>query len=154
MLELKERLLELSELASRLSPRDLLSFAVERFELESVLGGLPRGPGRFGNVGRLLEESRLATAGSSPRFSRWLERQITLEVDESEAAVFSEADDAVRLLTIDGSKGLAFDVTVIADAEAVETTQSPPLGLLRHERRLGRAFDPPGGGPRVTCTHR
>jgi ATP-dependent helicase/nuclease subunit A len=132
VLELKERLLELSELASRLSPRDLLSFAVERFELESVLGGLPRGPGRFGNVGRLLEIAA-RHGGSTPRFSRWLERQITLEVDESEAAVFSEADDAVRLLTIHGSKGLAFDVTVIADAEAVETTQSPPLGLLRHD---------------------
>ena len=132
VLELKERLLELSELASRLSPRDLLSFTVERFELESVLGGLPRGPGRFGNVGRLLEIAA-RQGGSSPRFSRWFDGQITLEVDESEAAVFSESDDAVRLLTIHGSKGLAFDVTVLADAEAVETTQNPPLGLLRHD---------------------
>jgi ATP-dependent helicase/nuclease subunit A len=130
--ELKQRLVELSELAARLSPRDLLSFAVERFELESVLGSLTRGPGRFGNVGRLLEIAA-RHGGSLPRFSRWLERQITLEVDESEAAVFSEADDAVRLLTIHGSKGLAFDVTVLADVDAIETTQSPPLSLLRHD---------------------
>ena len=130
--ELRERLLETAALSTRLSPRDLLSFAVDRFELESVLGALPRGLGRFGNVGRLLEIAA-RHGGSLPRFSRWLERQISLEVDESEAAVFSEADDAVRLLTIHGSKGLAFDVTVLADVDAVEATQSPPLSLLRHD---------------------
>ena len=132
VVELKQRLVELADVGPRLSPRDALSFAVERFELECVLGAQPRGPGRFGNVGRLLEIAA-RHGGNLPRFSRWLERQISLEVDESEAAVFSEGDDAVRLLTVHGSKGLAFEVTVLADADAHEVPHSAPLSLLRND---------------------
>ncbi len=132
VVELKQRLVELADVGPRLSPRDALSFAVERFELQSVLGAQPRGPGRFGNVGRLLEIAA-RHGGNLPRFSRWLERQISLEVDESEAAVFSEGDDAVRLLTVHGSKGLAFEVTVLADADAHEVPHSAPLSLLRND---------------------
>jgi ATP-dependent helicase/nuclease subunit A len=130
--ELKERLIELSEVAPRLSPRDALAYAVERFELEAVLGSLPRGPGRFGNVGRLLQIAA-RQGGSLPRFSRWIDRQIELDVDESEAAVFSDADDAVRLVTVHGSKGLAFDVTILADADSPERVPGPPLSLLRKD---------------------
>src|SRR5690606_16691088 len=39
--DLRDRLLELHAVAPRLSPRDALAFAVERFELEAVLGALP-----------------------------------------------------------------------------------------------------------------
>jgi ATP-dependent helicase/nuclease subunit A len=130
---LAERLSDLYEIAPRLSPRDVLSLAIERFELEAVLGALPRGAGRFGNVGRLLEIAA-RRGGSLPQFSRWLERQIALEVDESEAATFSEEDDAVRLLTVHGSKGLSFPITVVVDVHATEPVRSPPFGLLRSDR--------------------
>ncbi|HET9929052.1 MAG TPA: UvrD-helicase domain-containing protein [Polyangiaceae bacterium] len=129
---LAERLSELYEIAPRLSPRDVLSLAIERFELESVLGALPRGAVRFGNVGRLLEIAA-RRGGSLPQFSRWLERQIALEVDESEAATFSEEDDAVRLLTVHGSKGLSFPVTIVVDVNATEPARSQPFGLLRSD---------------------
>lgn len=133
--ELRDRLLELHAVAPRLSPRDALAFAVERFELEAVLGALPRGAARFGNVGRLLEIAA-RHGGSLPRFVRWLERQIALEVDESEAAVFSEDDEAVRLVTIHASKGLAFGVTVLADANSTEPhVHNLPLLLFRHDDR-------------------
>ncbi len=133
--ELRDRLLELHAVAPRLSPRDALAFAVERFELEAVLGALPRGAARFGNVGRLLEIAA-RHGGNLPRFVRWLERQIALEVDESEAAVFSEDDEAVRLLTIHASKGLAFGVTVLADTNSTEPgAHGSSLLLFRHDDR-------------------
>jgi ATP-dependent helicase/nuclease subunit A len=62
---------------------------------------------------------------------RFITRQIALETDETEAAVFSADDDAVRLLTIHGSKGLAFPTVILADAEAVERPQFAPVGILR-----------------------
>ncbi|MGC4091427.1 MAG: UvrD-helicase domain-containing protein [Polyangiaceae bacterium] len=140
---LAERLAEISEIGPRLSPRDALSFAIERFELEAVLGALPRGAVRFGNVGRLLEIAA-RRAGSLPQFSRWLERQIALEVDESEAATFSEEDDAVRLLTIHGSKGLSFPITVLVDVQATEPVRTQTFGLLRSDSRA----------PTLTIRHR
>ncbi|MFZ5894034.1 MAG: UvrD-helicase domain-containing protein [Myxococcota bacterium] len=140
---LAERLAELYEIGPRLSPRDVLSFAIDRFELEAVLGALPRGAVRFGNVGRLLEIAA-RRGGSLPQFSRWLERQIALDVDESEAATFSEEDDAVRLLTIHGSKGLSFPITVLVDLHATEPARSLPYALLRSDREA----------PTLTLRHR
>jgi len=69
---------------------------------------------------------------------RWLERQIANETDEAEAAVFSDDDDAVRLLTIHGSKGLAFPTTIVLDTGSWERPNSAPIGLLRgaHETSL------------------
>lgn len=131
-LSLADRLSEFYEIAPRLSPRDVLSLAIERFELEAVLGALPRGAVRFGNVGRLLEIAA-RRGGSLPQFSRWLERQIALEVDESEAATFSEEDDAVRLLTVHGSKGLSFPITLVVDVNATEPARAHPFGLLRSD---------------------
>lgn len=140
---LAERLSELYEIAPRLSPRDVLSLAIDRFELEAVLGALPRGAVRFGNVGRLLEIAA-RRGGSLPQFSRWLERQIALEVDESEAATFSEEDDAVRLLTVHGSKGLSFPITIVVDVHATEPARSHPFGLLRSDQ----------GAPTLSVRHR
>lgn len=140
--ELSGRLVELELTLPLLSPRDALAYTVERFELETVLGGLPRGAVRFGNVGRLLEIAS-THGGSLPIFLRWLDRQIALDTDESEAAVFSEADEAVRLLTIHASKGLSFPITVLVDLDAIEQVRSPPLGLLRG-----------AGAPELVIRHR
>jgi ATP-dependent helicase/nuclease subunit A len=53
------------------------------------------------------------------------------ELDETEAALFSADDDAVRLLTIHGSKGLAFPTVILADADAVEQPGWAPVAILR-----------------------
>ncbi|HEY3237451.1 MAG TPA: UvrD-helicase domain-containing protein, partial [Polyangiaceae bacterium] len=95
--ELGSRLEVWIRTAPRLSPRDAIQFALECFQLESVFSGLTRPEARLGNVGRLLEIAA-HHGGSLPSFVRWLGRQIALDADESEAAVFSEEDDAVRLL--------------------------------------------------------
>ena len=127
---LKERLLDFGRTAPRLSPRDALSFAIDLFDLEQVLGALPRGQVRFGNALRLLEIASRQGGGLSS-FTRWLEEQIAIEADEAEAAVFSEEDDAVRLVTIHGSKGLAFPIVVLLDLGVPEQPRGGALGLFR-----------------------
>src|SRR6478609_1123923 len=130
---LRERLLEIGQVAPRLSPRDALSLIVDRFQLEALYSILPRGRTRFGNVERLLEIAA-RQGGSLQSFVRWLQRQISNETDEAEAAVFADDDDAVRLLTIHGSKGLAFPTTIVLDTGSWERPNSAPIGLLRGER--------------------
>lgn len=129
---LRERLLELGEVAPRLSPRDALAMVADRFQLEALYSLLPRGRTRYGNVERLLEIAA-RQGGTLHSFARWLERQIDNETDEAEAAVFSDEDDAVRLLTIHGSKGLAFPTTIVLDTGSCEMAKSAPIGILRGE---------------------
>ncbi len=130
---LRARLLELGQVAPRLSPRDALAAIAQRFELEALYSALPRGRTRFGNLERLLEIAA-RQGGSLHSFVRWLERQIDNEADEAEAAVFSDEDDAVRLLTIHGSKGLAFPTTIVLDTGSCEQANRAPISLLRGER--------------------
>ncbi|HEY0463353.1 MAG TPA: PD-(D/E)XK nuclease family protein, partial [Polyangiaceae bacterium] len=132
LITLRERLLEIAQIAPRLSPRDALSVIVDRFQLEALYSLLPRGRTRFGNVERLLEIAA-RQGGSLQSFVRWLQRQIANETDEAEAAVFSDEDDAVRLLTIHGSKGLAFPTVIVLDTGSWERPNSAPIGLLRGE---------------------
>jgi ATP-dependent helicase/nuclease subunit A len=127
---LRERLLEIGQIAPRLSPRDALSLIADRFQLEALYSLLPRGRTRFGNVERLLEIAA-RQSGNLQSFVRWLQRQISNEADEAEAAVFSDEDDAVRLLTIHGSKGLAFPTVIVLDTGSWERPNSAPIGLLR-----------------------
>jgi len=127
---LRARLTAYLQIAPRISPRDAIYDVVTRFELPSVLSQLPRGAVRLANVGR-LQEIAATHGGNLAAFVRFVTRQIALETDETEAAVFSADDDAVRLLTIHGSKGLAFPTVILADAEAVEKPQYAPVGLLR-----------------------
>lgn len=127
---LQARLRSFLLIAPRLSPRDAIFDVIERFELTSVLALLPRGAVRLANIGR-LQEIAATHGGNLAAFVRFITRQIALELDETEAAVFSADDDAVRLLTIHGSKGLAFPTVILGDAEAVERPQAPPVGILR-----------------------
>jgi ATP-dependent helicase/nuclease subunit A len=76
-------------------------------------------------------------------FVRFITRQIASELDETEAALFSPDDDAVRLLTIHGSKGLAFPTVLLADADAIEVAQTAPFGILRRA----------GARPRLVVRH-
>lgn len=131
---LKQRLTAFLQIAPRVSPRDAICDVVERFELATVFALLPRGAVRLANVGR-LQEIAATHGGNLAAFVRFITRQIALETDETEAAVFSADADAVRLLTIHGSKGLAFPTVILADAEAVERPQAAPVGILRRARR-------------------
>jgi ATP-dependent helicase/nuclease subunit A len=127
---LQQRLGEFLRLAPRVSPRDAICDVVERFELATVLHDLPRGAVRLANIGR-LQEIAATHGGNLAAFVRFVLRQMAMETDETEAAVFSADDDAVKLLTIHGSKGLAFPTVILGDAEAVERAATGPIGLLR-----------------------
>jgi ATP-dependent helicase/nuclease subunit A len=127
---LKGRLSQYLLIAPRLSPRSAIFDLIERFELPRVLSLLPRGAVRLANIGR-LQEIAATHGGNLAAFVRFVTRQIALELDETEAAVFSADDDAVRLLTIHGSKGLAFPTVILGDAEAVEVPAQAPVGILR-----------------------
>ncbi len=110
----------------RLPAPEALRTAMEAFELDLVMAALPRAPSRIGNLDRLVHIAR-ERGGSLFSFSRWLVAQIENEADESEAVVFSAEDDAVRLSTIHGAKGLDFPATVVVDLAARERPAYPPL---------------------------
>jgi ATP-dependent helicase/nuclease subunit A len=131
--QLQQRLLAYLEIAPRVSPRDAIFDVVERFELMAVFSLLPRGAVRLANIGR-FQEIAATHGGNLAAFVRFVNRQIAYDFDETEAAVFSTDDDAVRLLTIHGSKGLAFPTVILADAEAAERADHAPVGILRRPR--------------------
>ncbi len=150
---LKQRLQRFLRVAPRLSPRDAIFDIVERFMLASLLALLPRGAVRLANIGR-LQEIAATHGGNLAAFVRFMTRQIALEFDETEAALFSPDDDAVRLLTIHGSKGLAFPTVILADADATEVPQPAPVGILRRSRSKPRLVVRHAGedGPIVTAS--
>jgi ATP-dependent helicase/nuclease subunit A len=117
----------LERAAGRLGPGTILREAVAAANLEALLASLPRGDQRVANVRKLLT---IADRHPDARaFRAWLEDAKEQEVAESEAATFSDADDAVRLLTVHASKGLDFPIVFIPEVGA---------GLPRTERNVAR----------------
>src|SRR5262249_38702984 len=105
----RDRFAELAPVASRLDPGEALRHTVRGFELDRVTAALPRAQARIANLDRLVAIAR-RQLGTLASFSRWLDARIADETDEPEAVVFAPGDDAVRITTIHGSKGLAFPV--------------------------------------------
>lgn len=113
---ISELVLALSRSAGRLGPGAILREGVRARALEAVLRAMPRGDQRVANVRKLLA---VADRHADVRaFHRWLVDAMEQEMSESEAATFSEEDDAVRLLTIHASKGLDFPVVLIPEIAA------------------------------------
>jgi ATP-dependent helicase/nuclease subunit A len=100
----------------RLSPASILREAVRSLALEETLVQLPRGVQRVANVRKLvtLAEKETSAAALLDRLTRAAER----EQAETEAATFSEDDDAVRLLTVHASKGLDFPIVFLPEIAA------------------------------------
>ena len=102
--------------AGRLGAGAILREALVATSFEDVLLAMPRGQQRVANVQKLL-----AMADRQPdarAFARWLSEAKEQELAESEAATFSEKDDAVRLLTIHASKGLDFPIVFVPEIGA------------------------------------
>ena len=128
----------LERTAGRLGPGTILREAIAAAELESLLALLPRGEQRIANVRKLLA---LADRHPDARvFRAWLDDAKEQEVAESEAATFSDEDDAVRLLTIHASKGLDFPVVFVPEIGAA---------LPRTERNVARVALGAGDQPNV-----
>lgn len=113
----------------RLGPGGILRAAVDAFQLEETLILLPRGAQRVANVRKLIS---LAEKENDPRsFLESLHRRATDDTTESDAATFSEGEDAVRLLTVHASKGLDFPIVFIPELGR------PKAGVSRRVAELG-----------------
>ncbi|MBK8255501.1 MAG: UvrD-helicase domain-containing protein [Polyangiaceae bacterium] len=115
--------------ALRAPPADALRTLLTGFDLDRVFAALPRAEARLANVDRLVEIAA-ERGGTLASFSRWLDRRIADETDEPEGVIFSDDDDAVRLLTIHGSKGLDFPTVVLVDLAAEPRPVYPGVDLV------------------------
>ena len=111
----RARCARLRRSAERLGPARTLRTAVRALELEQSLVLLPRGVQRVANVRKLVRiaEEETTIRALLDRVARAEER-----AREPEAATFSEDDDAVRLVTLHASKGLAFRVVILPSSAA------------------------------------
>ncbi|MBX3261151.1 MAG: UvrD-helicase domain-containing protein [Labilithrix sp.] len=140
--------------SGRLGAGAILREAIVTCGLEEVLGAMPRGQQRVANVQKLL-----AMADRHPdarAFRAWLDDAKEQEVAESEAATFSDDDDAVRLLTIHASKGLDFPIVFVPEIGAslprtergvarvaLGAADAPNLLSVRIADDQGLVLDPP-----------
>ena len=128
----KRTLRALRRSSERLGPGRTLREAVRELEIEQTLLLLPRGVQRLANVRKLLR-----IADEAPTIRALLERVARAEARarEPDAATFSDDDDAVRLLTLHASKGLAFRVVIVPELRGSPIrSQNTTLGIdLRAE---------------------
>jgi ATP-dependent helicase/nuclease subunit A len=104
--------------------------------------GLPNGRQRVANLLDLLERARQFGSFQRQGLNRFLEflRKLEEESDLGEPSLLGEGEDAVRILTVHGSKGLEFPVVFVADLGKGHNFQDEKSSILA-ERELGLALD-------------
>jgi ATP-dependent helicase/nuclease subunit A len=120
---LRDVVSRLSRVVDALGPGRALREAIRALDFEETLALLPRGAERVANVRKLCALADEATDART--FAAELAEAVDRELAESDAATFSEDDDAVRLLTAHVSKGLDFPIVVIPEAGATLIARPP-----------------------------
>ncbi|HHW14456.1 MAG TPA: UvrD-helicase domain-containing protein [Firmicutes bacterium] len=135
-------------LRSRLSVPEFLDFLLERTGYPAALAVRTGGARRLANLRKLRRVATELTQGacfSLTDFLAYFDRLVE-KSDEAEAAIETEAGDAVKLLTVHAAKGLEFPVVAVADlGQKFPATAA----RWRHSRGRGIGFCLPGGGKPV-----
>ncbi len=137
-----EWLLQWRRRADRLSVAGTLEAVLRETGLEIYFRSMPAGSQRMANIRQLLELAKsFEKTGYSGifQFIRFVEREKQLEVDMGEAQDAGAESDAVRIMTIHGSKGLEFSVVILASLQKQFNLRELNEEFLNHEK-YGIAF--------------
>lgn len=141
--------------ADALGPAQCLAALVEQTDLLAVLAADADGVQRVANVRRLIERARAfeERGGSLRAFVRLLRVSTDPalsggepERGEPAAAVATEGEDVVRIMTVHQAKGLEFPVVIVAGCATGERSESLPID---YDREVGLGLKLYVGGERV-----
>ncbi len=111
-----------------------------------TVGAFPGGAGRQANLRLLADRARdysERSLGTLYGFIRYIETLKKSNVDMPQAALLSENDNVVRIMTIHHSKGLEFPVVIVAGMDNSHNGNSTKTVCFDREEGLGlRAVDP------------
>ena len=131
---------------------DLLRFAVDESEYETVIAANFDGAQRLANVDRLFSlAARFESSGNHliRDFVRYVEEFEAIGSRESEGQI-DEAANAVKLMTIHQAKGLEFTVVIIPD---LHRSRTPPEFSFALDRHRGVTLKVPDGRGRTVAGH-
>jgi len=124
-----------------LGPAGLIESLLAATGYEQVLLSQFNGRQKLGNLRRMLDAARGASALSLADFVRRYGEFVLAESRHEQAAVAGEEQDVVRLMTIHKAKGLEFPVVFVPDLNA--GARGPARGSLLFRDDWGVTFLPP-----------
>lgn len=147
---------ELTELAAGESVDVVIARALALTGFEASWAAVPGGEQALANIGKLLNMARSLRSQSIDEFVTYLvRRRDELTTRESQAVL--DRADAVRILTVHGSKGLEFPVVFVGEAHMANRSPNERL-LVSRERgvsmTLPRDDDDPKEGRAVPGFYR
>jgi len=109
----------LLQLRDRLSPAELLDWAIRESGYDAVLMAQEEGEQRVANLGKLLDLARgfdrRGLAGLH-EFTAYLQERLAEDSPRTpDAQILSEEEDVVRIMTIHQAKGLEFEAVFVPD---------------------------------------